>query len=332
MSTDLTIIIVNWNTCALLDACLTSIERHAADLSLQVIVVDNDSDDDSTSMVRRDHPQVELIENDSNRGFGVANNQAMQRARGELILLLNSDTEVCPGTLRESVRYMRLHRPVGVLGVRAHHPDGSLQLTCFAEPSLLNVALQVLALHRVPWPRFFGRDRMRDWRRDSERDVDVVTGCYFLLRPDVLGDVGLFDEQFFFYGEETDWCRRIRHAGWSTRFAPVGEIIHHGGASAAMLDATRGLLLADGIIRFQRVHHGDLRARATWLLLWLGNAMRAIGYGLRSLLPGQRDARTTSARFARIACSFATAWPSDATPDVPTWTPATSHATAQRAA
>ncbi|MCA9296076.1 MAG: glycosyltransferase family 2 protein, partial [Phycisphaerales bacterium] len=258
MMCELSIIIVTWNTRELLRACLASLTRHHGGLSHEIIVVDNASEDGTVEMIRRTFPHVDIIANATNRGFGAANNQAIARARGEFVLLLNSDTEVTSGVLRSAVAAMREQPDVAVLGVRVQHPDGSLQLTCFAEPTLVNIALQVFGLHRLPWPAWFGRDRMRNWARDSIRDVDVVTGCFFMLRPRAMEEVGLFDEQYFFYGEETDWCRRFRAAGWAVRFVPAGTIVHHGGASAAMLDGDRGVLLADGIVRFHHKHAGAI--------------------------------------------------------------------------
>jgi hypothetical protein len=309
MPCELSIIIVTWNTRELTRACLASIAQHHGDVSHEIIVVDNASGDGTVEMIRQTFPHVEIIANDTNRGFGAANNQAMQHAGGEYVLLLNSDTEITAGVLRSAVAAMRNHREVAVLGVRVEHPDGSLQLTCFAEPTLLNITLQVLGLHRLPWPAWFGRDRMRHWARDSVRDVDVVTGCFFMIRPRAMEEVGLFDEQFFFYGEETDWCRRFRAAGWAVRFMPAGTIVHHGGASAAMLDGDRGVFLADGIVRFHYKHAGALSAAIAWTLLLIGNALRMAAYAVRGVVPGQTDARETAGRFARVVRGFANAWP-----------------------
>ncbi len=300
MQPDLTVIIISWNTANLLRACLRSVLTQSNKLSLQVIVVDNASSDGSADMVNRAFPQVALIRNATNVGFAVANNQAMRQARGRYVLLLNSDTVVLGDALQTACDYMDKNPDVGVLGTRVLNTDKTVQLTCFADPSLLNMALLALGLHRLPWPRFLGRDRMRHWRRDCERDVDVVTGCFFMIRPAMMQQVGLFDEQFFFYGEETDWCMRIRSAGWRVRFAPLGEVIHHGGASAGMLHERKGLLLADGLVRVHAKHHGTASAACAWLLLLLGNALRAIVFGLRGMLPKQYESRRSAIRFAQI--------------------------------
>jgi len=322
MTPDVSIIIVNWNTCDLLRACLASIDRYGVGVDVETIVVDNASTDGSCAMVERTFPHVRLLRQPRNRGFGVANNIAMRHVRGRYVLLLNSDAELTPGVLRASIDAMDAHDDIGVLGVRVHHPDDTLQLTCFAEPTITNVVLQILGLHRLRRPAWFGRDRMRWWSRDTVRDVDVVTGCYFMVRPDTMRDVGLFDEQFFFYGEETDWCRRIRARGWAVRFMPVGTIIHHGGASADMLDADRGVLLGDGIVRFHRKHAGVASAAIVWGLLFVGNIARATGYGMRGLLPGQSAARSTAGRFARVALRFTRAWPGRARSIEPSWSAA----------
>ncbi len=280
---DLSIIIVSWNTRALLDACLRSIQVSDGDPRLEVVVVDNGSTDGSAQLVRATYPHVRVIENSENRGFAAANNQAMRVAHGRYVLLLNSDTEILGNVLEQSVKYMDMHPDVGAMGCRVLNPDGTLQRTCFMFPSLLNLILLTLGVENLRWPRAFGRRQMLNWNRDTERDVEVVTGCYLLVRREVVEHVGMLDEAFFFYGEETDWCVSIRDAGWKVRFAPVGEIIHHGGSSAQMLNARRDVLLTDALVHLHRKHGTFSRAVLVRVLLLSFAASRAAGWSLLSL-------------------------------------------------
>ena len=248
---DLSIVIVNWNTRELLDDCLRSIYHETRELDLEVFVIDNASQDGSADMVQRDYPSVELIRNSENRGFGAATNQGLRACLGRYALLLNSDTVILGDVVKESVAYMDAHPEVGVLGCRVLNEDRTVQRTCSQFPTILNLFLLVSGLPKVPGANFFDRFELGDWQRDDVRDVDVVSGCSMCVRREAMEEVGLLDEQFFFYGEETDWCKRLKLAGWPCRFAPVGEIIHFGGASSQKLGYKADLLLSQGLVRFQ---------------------------------------------------------------------------------
>jgi GT2 family glycosyltransferase len=266
---DLSIVIVNWNTRQLLRECIASVLANAGKLAIELFVVDNASSDGSAEMVRNNFPTVKLIENDRNRGFAAANNQALRVARGRFVLLLNSDTIALEDVLEKSVKYLDEHADVAVMGCRVLNPDRTLQPTCFEYPSLLNLFLLTSGLSRLPWPRFLGKYQMNGWKRDTERDVDVVTGCYMLVRRAVLPEVGLMDESFFFFGEETDWCRCFRKHGWRVRFAPVGEIIHYGGASAKQSNYHRENMLNVAIIHLHHKHGGLIGAFAAWTMMFV---------------------------------------------------------------
>lgn len=294
--TDLSIIIVNWNTIGLLRDVLGSIRDHGGQgkdgITIEVIVVDNASTDGSPAMVTTEFPETVLIRNAENRGFAAANNQGFEVARGRHLLLLNSDTLILGDVLGASVRYLDTHEEVGAMGCRVLNPDRTMQRSCQMYPGLLNLALQVSGLSRLSWPAFFGRQLMMDWQRDSAREVETISGCYLILRREVLAGVGPLDEDFFFFGEETDWCRRMRDAGWRLMFVPVGEIIHHGSASARKLDHRRDLLLTAAIVRLHRKHGGRLSAAMAWTLLFAFNLSHAALWSALSLVrPGRAGPR-----------------------------------------
>jgi GT2 family glycosyltransferase len=153
---------------------------------------------------------------------------------------------------------------------------------------------------------------MSDWARDSERDVDVVTGCYMLVRRAAMDEVGLLDERFYFCGEETDWCRRFRKAGWRVRFAPVGEIIHHGNASGRKHSFRRDVMLTAGLVRFHRKHHGLAGAAAAWGLLLVFNASRWGLWGIASLARrGRLEWRTRRDHFWGVLRHWGEVWPAE---------------------
>jgi GT2 family glycosyltransferase len=258
---DVSVIIVNWNTCALLRACLESVYSTTRSLTFEVIVVDNGSADDSIEMMQREFPDVRIIANRDNRGFAAANNQGIALATGRYVLLLNSDTVVLDDALAKTVAFADRCPEAAVTGCRILNTDRTLQESCFMFPSLLNFTLFATYLYRLfPQSRFFGREHMSWWRRDDVREVDVVTGCYMLVRREAIEDVGPMDESFFMYAEETDWCYRFRSRGWKSWFTPAAEIIHVGGGSAPKLSAKRAKIMNQSFTRYAFKHWSKPRA------------------------------------------------------------------------
>jgi GT2 family glycosyltransferase len=253
---DVSVIIVNWNTKDLLRDCLKSVYQCAGAMDYKIIVVDNASTDGSVEMVKNDFKQVILIENSDNKGFAAANNQGMAVAKGRYMLLLNSDTVVLDNAISDMVRFADENPQAAVVGCRVLNPDRTLQRTCFMFPSVLNMLLSSTYLYKLfPKSRFFGREQMTWWDRNDIRQVDVVTGCFMLVRREAIEQVGTMDEQFFMYGEETDWCYRFREKGWKVMFAPVGEIIHFGGQSAAQKPVAMIVQLRLSILKFIKKHY-----------------------------------------------------------------------------
>lgn len=307
---DLSILIINWNTRDMLRDCLTSVFKGAPKgYQFEVIVVDNASEDGSQEMVRSEYPQVTMIMNDENRGFAAANNQAMAIASGANILLLNSDTLVHGDVLSRSLDYMKAHWNVGAMGCRVLNADGSLQHSTSQFPSFANLAFQTFGLDRVSIVPAFRKYRMLDWDRQSERYVETISGCYLLVRKHCIEAVGMLDEDFFFFGEETDWCRRIREAGWRVAFAPVGDITHFGGGSSGSLNHRRDLMLSEATVRLHRKHSGFIHALSVYLLLLTFNSSRLIYWALVGAVSKSGSARDRSRHFKGVSFSFWKAWP-----------------------
>lgn len=223
---DLSIIIVNWNGLTVLRDCLASIHAIGHAVAFEVIVVDNDSSDESVAMVRNEFPQVRVLCNSTNLGFAAGNNRGFALACGRHVLLLNSDTLLLPGALDESVRYLDAHPDVGVLGCRIEFPDRSFQTSCyrFADPLVLFM-VRVLPLGSVADERLnYGRYWAREFKDPTE--VDGVAGCFMVVRREIISSLGGLDEDFFMYGEDEEWCARIKRAGWRVVYFPGATIIH----------------------------------------------------------------------------------------------------------
>lgn len=298
---DVSIIIVNWNTRQILRDCLQSVYEQTQDIAFEVIVVDNGSSDDSTDMIRGEFPQVRLIANPDNRGFASANNQGIADATGRYILLLNSDTVVLDGAIQKTVTFADSRPDAGVFGCRVLNCDKTLQPTCFMFPSLLNMVLSSAYLYKLfPRNRFFGRERMTWWDRNDVREVEVVTGCFLMARTEVMQQVGLLDEAYFMYGEETDWCFRFKKAGWKVLFTPEPQIIHLGGQSSKLNSEKMYIQLRKSILQFMRKHRSWPVYLVACLLVVLFLALRIPWWALASLA-SSRDRAECRARLRTYA-------------------------------
>ena len=284
---DVSICIVNWNAADYLRSCLRSIVEQPWQSTWEIILVDNGSTDDSVAMVRQDFPQVSarLIVNPANLGFAAATNQALAAAQGRYLLLLNNDTVVQPGAIDHLVAFADVHCTAGLVGCRLLNPDGSLQPSCRSFPSLWIMLCRALYLDKLlPDNRWTGANYLSYWPHDTVRTVDVASGCCLLMRRAVLEQIGPLDERFFFYFEETDWCRRAWQAGWKVYFTPEAQVVHFGGRSSSRQSAKMSVLYLDSLIKYFRKHHGPLAAVAVRLLAVLETSLRLSYWTLRSLL------------------------------------------------
>ena len=306
---DLSIIVVSWNTRDILRDCLQSVVDGLGNLRTEVFVVDNFSKDDSAMMVAQEFPQFQLIANSDNLGFAAANNQAIKRATGKYVLLLNPDTLIRGDVLTRSFEYMEQHGEIGALACRVLNGDGTVQLTCGGYPSLWNLFLLSSGLFRWKWPAAFSQYQLLNWNRDTERDVETITGCYLFARSTAIQDVGLLDESFFCYGEETDWCRRFWNAKWPLRFAPVGEITHFGSLSSRQCSHRRDVMLTDGLIRLHKKHGGTVSAIAAWMILWLFQMTRWCYWSVVALGTRRPSAQARRDHFGGVLLDFGSLWP-----------------------
>lgn len=225
---DLSIIIVNWNTRDLLVSCLRSIDRESGEVMAEVFVIDNGSTDGSKEAVREEFPEVTLIDNPMNFGFAKANNQGIKLSKGKNVLLLNPDTQVKEGAIGALISFMDTHLEAGVAGVQLLNSDGSKQNSIANFPSLTTELLNKSLLRRLFPNRFPGKER--DYAVPIE--VDSVIGACMMVRRDAVEKVGLLDEDYFLFLEETDWCYRMKKAGWKIYHVPRAEVIHHQGKGA----------------------------------------------------------------------------------------------------
>ena len=230
----LSVCIVNWNTRDLLRACLQSLKRCPPTAGLEVIVVDNASDDASGEMVAREFPEARLVANSENRYYAAASNQAIAVSRGAYLLLLNPDAEVTAGALDRLVEFLRSHPEAGAVAPRLVGPDGETQLSCRGFPEPGPLFADALGLARLlPRSRWLGRYRMAFWDHGDLREVEQPMASALLLRRPALDQIGAFDVSFPMFFNDVDLCYRLRQAGWRIYFEPAATVLHHHGASTS---------------------------------------------------------------------------------------------------
>ncbi|MBI3963598.1 MAG: glycosyltransferase family 2 protein [Candidatus Kerfeldbacteria bacterium] len=286
---DISIVIVSWNVKPLLKRCIASIRKDAP--GAEIIVVDNASHDGSADMVA-DESGVRLIRNATNRGFAAATNQGLRVASRGTLLLLNPDAALQPGAATALVSYLQNHPAVGIVGPRLVAPDGEMQRSVRAFPQLSDQVLILLKLHHL-MPRMPSLRRyfMHGFDAARTQPVDQVMGAAFAFRRDVLDRVGAFDESFFVWFEEVDYCRRAADAGLSVHYLAEPAVTHIGGASfRQMLAIPEQLQFTRSLLRYFWKH----QPRWQWLVLL---AVTPVSLALAALVQiGERIVRPAHQR------------------------------------
>lgn len=233
---DISAIIVSFNVRELLSACIKSVIESAESLKIEIFVVDNNSHDGSSQEVRNNFPNVKLLSNKKNLGFSKANNQAIKKAKGKYILILNPDTVMEKDTLLKMKQFMDKNPKIGISTCRVELPDGNLDHDC-------------RRLFPTPWKALCHFSGISKLFRGSgvfdqyymgfadsslEHEIDACAGAFMLVRNAAIKKVGLFDEDFFFYGEDLDWCWRFKEKGYKIVYTPITKIVHYKGVSSGI--------------------------------------------------------------------------------------------------
>ena len=289
----LSIVIVSWNTQDILRRCLDSIRTAAPPLGFDVIIVDNASTDGSPDMVSSEFPEFTVIRNKENLGFAAANNIGIQRAVAGFVMLLNPDTELCPGTVARMSSFAREHPNVGIIGPRLVMPDGQLQKSGRRFPTFMGEFLSVTRLSRV-FKSF--HDRNVGWGRedfDAITEVDEVSGACMLIRRSALDEIGLLDERFFMYYEDVDLCCRLKKAGWKVVYMGEGAVVHAWAQSALKMGVLRanGMMYRSQYLYFLK-HHGPVQAVILRMLSLLLLGVMRVKY---AVIPPRANGKEVSA-------------------------------------
>ena len=281
---DISIVIVGWNARHYLELCLESLADAPARRTTEILVVDNASSDGSAEMIEARFPYVKLIRSAENLGFAKGNNLAIRQCRGRYIALVNPDVIVLPGCLDALADFLDQNPKVGNAGPRVLNPDRTLQSTCRRFPTLWNNFCSATALASAfQGSRLLAGEHMYFFPHDRILAVDVLVGCFSMMRREALEAVGLLDEDLFMYGDDVDWCRRCWNAGWEVAFFPGAQAIHDRGRITAPYPVRFAVAQQRSVIHYWTKHHsvfGVLGIRSIILLHHLLRYARAVFTGL----------------------------------------------------
>ena len=264
---DVSVVVVTWNALPWIERCLESVSGY------ETIVVDHGSTDGTVELVRERFPAARVIEQE-NKGMGGGNNAGMRVARGRYVFLLNSDAWVSDDGLARLVEFADERPEAAVIGPRLRNPDGTLQRSVRGDPTSWRLATEYFFIRKLaPHSNLLNPLYAGGFAHDETREVDWLTGAALLVRQEAADAVGLFDEDFFMFSEETDWLYRFRQAGWKVFFFPDAEVVHVGGASHGGSMYVENLR---GHLRFLAKHRGLGHAERTRRLLLSSLRLRSL--------------------------------------------------------
>jgi N-acetylglucosaminyl-diphospho-decaprenol L-rhamnosyltransferase len=290
MASDVSILIVTYECGAEARDCLASIYENTSGVDFEVVVVDNASRDGTAALIREEFPQVRLIALEENVGFAAGSNLAATVADGEFLMLLNPDTIVHEGAVRNFVEFARRNPVAGLYGGRTLRPDGTVDPgSCWAQPSLWSLLCFATMLSTAfKGSRLFDPVSIGGWQRDSVREVGIVTGCLLLAPRSVWDELNGFDLRFFMYGEDADLAQRAIRAGYRPTITPDAVITHEVGVSSSSRP-DKVTLLFRGNATLLRKHWAPGKREAGLALLWAGVGVRALLARLPSRRPEKAD-------------------------------------------
>jgi len=300
--TDLSIVVVSWNTRDLLLRCLNSLIDETAKLKTKIIVVDNGSSDGSAEMIKKDFPDIDLVRNGTNLGFSKANNLGILRSTGNYVCLVNSDVVLEPGCIDRLYTYMQTHPSVGILGPKMLDRDYELQTSYGNFPNLRSSLVRALALDILLWNPLLKRVLPQHRPQGAQR-VDFLVGCFLMVRRTALKTVGLLDEQFFIYAEDKDWCKRFWQVGSEVVYLDSAKAIHYGGASSEAEPTRFNIEMMKANLQYWKKHHSRLGRIGYFMIIFLHQIVRVVGCALLYSFQPERRERLFSRIRSSLLCS-----------------------------
>jgi len=302
-SMDISVVIVGWNARHYLELCLESLAAAPPRRSMEALVVDNASTDGSAEMIEARFPWVKLIKSTENLGFSKGNNLAIRQCQGRYIALVNPDVIVFPGCLDALADFLDENPKVGNVGPRVFNPDMSQQSTCRRFPTLWNNFCSAAGLAtKFTKSRIFAGEHMWFFAHDRTLAVDVIVGCFSMIRRETFDVVGLLDENLFMYGDDVDWCRRCWNAGWQVVFYPGARAIHDRGKITAPYPVRFAVAQQKSVLYYWTKHHSVFGVLGIRSIMLFHHVLRYTVAVLSGLTGSERRAQSEVRKKVSGAC------------------------------
>lgn len=300
---DISVVIVGWNAKHYLELCLQSLKETPPRRSMEIIVVDNASADGSAEMIEARFPQVKLISSLENVGFSRGNNLGIRQCQGRYIALVNPDVIVFPGCLDALADFLDQNPTVADVGPRVLNPDMTLQSTCRRFPTLWNNFCSAAGLTTAfKNSKFFAGEHMFYFPHDRVLTVDVLVGCFSMIRREAFEEIGLLDENLFMYGDDVDWCLRARKAGWQVVFFPGAQAIHDRGKITAPYPVRFAVAQQRSVLYYWSKHHSIFGVLGIRSIIFFHHLLRYAFAVLSGLAHPERRAQTEVRKEVSGAC------------------------------
>lgn len=289
------IVIVTWNGKRYAMECLQSLRDCNIQVPVEIVVVDNASADGTPEAIRACFPEVHLIETGANLGFAKGNNIGIAQTRGEYICLINSDVVVSPGCIEKMLELMKANPDIGVMGPKMLCSDGQVGLSVNRLPTVWNTLCSALALNSLfPSSGLFSGFSGKRVSKATLEDVEVLAGWFWTIPRRALEQVGGLDERFFMFGEDLDWCRRFRNAGWRVVYCGEAESLHYGGGSSEATPARFYVEMRRANLQYFRKHHGIFGVAGYTVAIAVHEFARILGYSVSYCCEKERRAEATA--------------------------------------
>jgi GT2 family glycosyltransferase len=302
-SVEISVVIVAWNAQHYLELCLESLAKNPPRRSMEVLVVDNASADDTVEMVEAKFPWVKLIKSKENLGFSRGNNLAIRQCQGHYIALVNPDVILFRDCLDTLADFLDQNLKVGNVGPRVFNPDMTQQSTCRRFPTLWNNLCSATRLESMfKGSGFFAGEHMFYFPHDRTRAVDVIVGCFSMIRREAFDDVGLLDEGLFMYGDDVDWCRRAWNAGWQVVFYPDARAIHDRGKTTAPFPVRFAVAQQRSVLHYWTKHHTFLGVLGIRGIMLFHHLFRYVVAALANLALSRKRPQSEVRKRVSVAC------------------------------
>ncbi len=278
---DVSVIIINYNSYELTKETITTLKEFSKGFSFEIILIDNNSRDDSFAKLKKDFPEITLIRNSENRGFGKANNQGLKIAKGEFVLFLNNDVVFRENSIKILLDYLRMKNEKILIAPRLLNRDGSVQFSTYSFQTLrLSFTTYFFLYALFPKSKYFNKSYLMNSGVNKITEVETVTGAFMLSKRDYLLELGGFDEDFFFYGEDNDLCKRFRDSGGKIIYYPETVITHlKGGTKKSNWFSEKNATLS--MLKLFDKHYSKVGRNLSYLMFFVGNFLRG-GLGILS--------------------------------------------------